>query len=617
MDFSFYIYSVKRRLYREFANCDNSIFEEWATLVDGLPKKEGGKTQALFCKSTEITQPINEFSKRYSRIIPEIQKLPAFLDKLNEGDYFFYIDGSAPFINHLCCANEIFVINDDTSRRMRHQAILQKYGQLLANYTVLDYGYFESIGFLYGNGKESNEKIRIGKRKKQTCRFCHKDYKQVKFKEDAHAIPESLGNDLLFCNEECDECNSNLAGLVENNLVSFLDFNRAMSYVETKDGIIPEIEGDNFFIRRNENGLPQIHIIGDKVDRAYINDGIVRLEHRAKITDNGIYKALCKIVIDLIPSRYLCHFNNTVEWINGIVYGYKYPSVYWKYSNNNKEQPYLWLFLNDKNKNFTPFCTCLLSVCNMVFLYIVPYVDIDEGKFKTNISLSQHWPLFLKTFGGDWNAMDLSKDNPSTPHYDLDISEAIFQPLTNKKTGDTQGLLLPHKRLQKREYVEFPEIKIDIFSQKPSVEKFDLSVSNQDKFEGKPDTELSYNIGGTFHIDIDRSECVVEAYVMARDTTNTIDFFCVNLLCKYYLSKLSNHMEYTGNSFALDYKFRDFLWFCTLKQGDTRFAPDIDETAFRGIRLETLFDEHRMSFINYYLYENNTNIFCINDTKIH
>ena len=54
------------------------------------------------------------------------------------------------------------------------------------------------------------ERLNIGvfDRTKRICRFCGRSMPEVKFKQKAHAISESLGNKGLVCLEECDDCNT-------------------------------------------------------------------------------------------------------------------------------------------------------------------------------------------------------------------------------------------------------------------------------------------------------------------------------------------------------------------------------------------------------------------------
>lgn len=55
-----------------------------------------------------------------------------------------------------------------------------------------------------------------------TCRFCGKSTPEVKFQNDAHAIPQLLGNRKLILVDECDACNSFFAAKLEDHLGKLL-----------------------------------------------------------------------------------------------------------------------------------------------------------------------------------------------------------------------------------------------------------------------------------------------------------------------------------------------------------------------------------------------------------
>lgn len=79
---------------------------------------------------------------------------------------------------------------------------------------------FEMLSFGY-DGLE--EWIGEPDENKRICRFCGKSVPRVSFKKIAHAIQDALGNKLLFCYEECDTCNHDLA-MVEDQFCILMDF---------------------------------------------------------------------------------------------------------------------------------------------------------------------------------------------------------------------------------------------------------------------------------------------------------------------------------------------------------------------------------------------------------
>lgn len=69
---------------------------------------------------------------------------------------------------------------------------------------------------------------------KRVCRFCGKSVPDVKFDKRAHAIQDALGNKLLFCYEECDTCNHDLAS-VEDHFRIIMDFRHSIFRIPRKE----------------------------------------------------------------------------------------------------------------------------------------------------------------------------------------------------------------------------------------------------------------------------------------------------------------------------------------------------------------------------------------------
>jgi hypothetical protein len=72
--------------------------------------------------------------------------------------------------------------------------------------------------------------------KKRLCRFCKRKYPEVKFKKEAHMIPQSLGNRFLISDFECDRCNESF-GKNENDLNNWLGIIRTLSGTKGKKGV--------------------------------------------------------------------------------------------------------------------------------------------------------------------------------------------------------------------------------------------------------------------------------------------------------------------------------------------------------------------------------------------
>ena len=156
-------------------------------------------------------------------------------------------------------------------------------------------------------------------RSKRVCRFCGKRMPDVKFENIAHAIPESIGGHKnLICYEECDECNKTFGEGIERNLCEWFDFRRSKQQVKKKSGGVPKAYGRNYVIENNN-----ISIFAD-----WHNNDAIKAVGSGTVTQQGIYRALCKIALDLIDKEHLERLKTTIDWIRfGKPKSFKYPPI--------------------------------------------------------------------------------------------------------------------------------------------------------------------------------------------------------------------------------------------------------------------------------------------------
>ena len=105
----------------------------------------------------------------------------------------------------------------------------------------------------------------LGNKENQVCRFCGKSKPEVLFRSEAHAIPESLGNKILFTNYECDTCNKFFGETIENDFGKWSKPYRTFARIRGKKGVptlkelgwrIEYNDSTGFHIKQDENSLP-------------------------------------------------------------------------------------------------------------------------------------------------------------------------------------------------------------------------------------------------------------------------------------------------------------------------------------------------------------------------
>ena len=208
------------------------------------------------------------------------------------------------------------------------------------------------------------------------CRFCGKKYPEVRFKKkNAHAIPDALGNKLVFCNDECQSCNAALSP-IDKELAEYLKFRRSENKIVNKKNKIIKVWGHNFFYDGSigELKISRLAILEETESKYY-----VKLEGAEPITHLGIYKALAKIAIDLMPRNLVDEFRTTIDWIKGGFVPKVLPNVFYAYRDSYVCQPLAKVFVRQGMvlSPGLPKCIVALTLVDLTFFFIVPLGKSD------------------------------------------------------------------------------------------------------------------------------------------------------------------------------------------------------------------------------------------------
>lgn len=570
-------------------------------LFTGAGLIEGNDSAALLRYTSSFREALTTFVSKWRDKCKYVNRLNDFFKQVIDGEHFAFVshqpelpfgDFQSKNLNiqsyrlHLKCLASGIEYKPHT-----HTNFLATEGLALTRYRSLYFGY-------------ESEEVRIGEpdKRKRVCRYCGRQMPEITFKKDAHAIPDALGNKQLICNEECDKCNHRLSS-IEDSLTSHMEYNRVECLIPNKNGKIPEVEGRDFVVRRNADGTPQIIVDGSKTTLRKNPDGSLslRINGAKPIYDNDIYKTLVKCVIGLLPTEELPHFKNTIEWINGTLFGDSYPSIYKVYLNGVNVQPKCKIFLNQKQIPYSPYCTALLYICDMVYMFVVPFVTIDAGRFKYDRDLIQHWNDFIHFFPKKWMKWDLSSIEPKTSYYDKRISPTDLQSLPQEKLDSSVFVSKrpPSKKL--REEVDFPEPDPQNIT---SVVITDPHISFSDGLHltETMKRDVSVQCVPIIRIDPLNSRCIVVVDVYCMDTTSTIEYMRCSYNCNIYLKEFTRNIEISNDSFAFDYRLRDMLWTTACFVGEKFFAPQRAGTQLASFRLNDLADYPQLKeYITYIL----------------
>jgi hypothetical protein len=161
------------------------------------------------------------------------------------------------------------------------------------------------------------KKVFLGVRDNRCCRFCGERSPEVTFRQDAHAIPELLGNKSLFTYYECDACNELFGRGIENDLGNWSKPMRTLARIRGKTGV-PTIKRTHrgFRIEGVSRGLHVTHGEADPVFEVDKDKREVTFKlPRDPYTPVAILKAFVKIGLALLPAEEIPNFQSALEWI--------------------------------------------------------------------------------------------------------------------------------------------------------------------------------------------------------------------------------------------------------------------------------------------------------------
>lgn len=382
----------------------------------------------LLLKNTQKTRDTFEFLAKTYKEETNLLKFKALNSKLNEGEEFYIIYADkATYVERKIAIESLRYMRENTIPAVFYNKIFSYYNQQSFDFDIYSFG-FDNLPVFVG---DTDRNLR-------TCRFCGATGRDC-FKDEAHAIQESLGNKLLICYEECDNCNHAL-NTIEDNFLYLMDVRRALFGIRRKENNkCPNIIGRNYVIRPDAIGKPEVFIMKEDVapEVDMKQPFLYEFIHKRFVTNENVYKALIKMVIDLIPSKYLPELHNTIEWVkavDGSWFADTLPSFLVAELPNEifHKQPVVDLFIRKKDDGDTPYCTAILWICDLAYMFVVPLVDCDSGRFKKDVNLSNHWHKMASWYRLLWRVQNTSEWQNAKVwvHWLVDPSDSAFHILS-------------------------------------------------------------------------------------------------------------------------------------------------------------------------------------------
>ncbi len=599
------LYSQRKNERIDLSCLPDDVFDK---VLNGLDKAkicvEGSTFTGKFIMNSSKVFAYTEWLKEVADEYPRINRLIAYLTSLKDGDVFRIVSEDAPTLNKQLAVLKIKGLDTGLDEHEVHNSYLLCWGGLSMGFHHLAFGY-DGLKTVVGEGVKEN----------RVCRFCGKKKPEVKYNCVAHAISEGLGNKLLFCNEECDCCNNKLSK-TESNLMHYLDVRRAMSGVLSKtDGTVPSVDGKGFVIRGDKSNQAILYVEKEALpkDLELGKPFRMRLETVETITHQGIYKSLCKIVIDLLPSIELEHFSETIGWINGRVLDSELPPYFASYNQESVMQPTVDIFLS-KSPGTEPYCTAIVHIIDVLFAFILPEVDVDKAQYKTEDSILHHMKKFMDTSYGVWFAEDSSEYTLSNPWVDWDIYPD--DPHVQIRPQFDPVFMRYKRECVEKDEQQFPTF-VPIGISSPMIRRHHFSRHINIPVSVAELNQVSVNYGSLLcTLDKSSSTASFSMSFNFSDSSNRISYFDFSFDAEVKLEDFGKYIK-IEDYFSIDYHLRDYLCEIVMNSADVVLYTYTVNTDLAPITLKKVIDRRTIRQIYYRIPVDGSRYYIVKDATIH
>lgn len=243
----------------------------------------------------------------------------------------------------------------------------------------------------------------------RVCRFCNKKHPEAKFRDDAHIIPESIGNRYLISDFECDDCNKKL-GKYDDQLSHFLGVARTLNKTKGKEGI-PTYKSPDKNVRAGESdfyGISGAIVISreDLLDKSFTfdaNSGVGMLTFiKPSYIPLLVYKSVLKMALTCLKAEHLPDYKLAIQYLTttkldkdvkgaSVVCSYNLPfGMGW-------DVPFAAIYRKKDRQSPIPTHIFMLHFQNTIYQIFIP-LNADDLKIINNKTIPIYWcPPFFAT----------------------------------------------------------------------------------------------------------------------------------------------------------------------------------------------------------------------------
>lgn len=250
-------------------------------------------------------------------------------------------------------------------------------------------------------------------KKLRTCRFCGKSYPDVKFSNDAHKIPELIGNRFHLSDFECNDCNRKF-GIYENDLANYLGMYRTFAEIEGKKGVPKyksrdrSMEIEHAFENTFDLNINDVQNPKNKIFYNSENKILGFLSEGEPYIPINVFKCLLKSAISFVDEKDLQYMTSSIKFLfddeftsdpsNDFIFGLHQYFV----PGNFKLPPFLIQYR--KGTNYTDFPApsifFVYYIKNLIIQLFIPFHDKDLLIYKEDAE--RHLFVLPPLICNDW-----------------------------------------------------------------------------------------------------------------------------------------------------------------------------------------------------------------------
>ncbi len=387
-----------------------------------LDEEENTINLGLFQLQQSHKDRLQTIVQHYSKKVPRVNQLESFFKKIPNGSHcLVYPKVEQPFSVSLQTIALLRFLDSGLSME-------EAYRQAKDEWAWIENTFGPLIGSYQISPISSEKRYYAGPRQKsdRTCRYCGRTTATgASFDQEAHTVPESIGNKVYFTHDECDTCNAQFSKTIDLDFFEYFKIYRVPFNGRGKHGV-PTLKFEDGAEIRNVAGMPTIQsqdfseiIPGEKYH--------LQLKNYSTLNKSNVYRQLAKFALGLANEEDVQFFSQTANWIlnpknDGTVW--TVPRVMAHVLNPYQEQPKITLYRRKNENAEFPFLFAEVRIAQILLVFIVPFSSKDNVDFSVKANFDNFWKKcqhyqMLKS----WTELDLSLDKALKFNFSINLEK--------------------------------------------------------------------------------------------------------------------------------------------------------------------------------------------------